>query len=174
MLNWLAVDGTAAIVEFPGALYRGGAEAKIRQYMVRNNFVHAVIQLPSDLFFGTTIATCILVLKKTKTDSDVLFIDASGEFGHVGNKNKLLPEHQDKILELYENRQDVEYVAKLVPNGEILANDGNLSVSSYVEKEDTREVVDLAELGESIAQMVSRQSVLRETIDQIIAAQGVK
>lgn len=111
MLSWLAVDGTAVIVEFPGVLYRGGAEAKIRQYLVENNYVDAVIQLPPDLFFGTTIATCVIVLKKSKTDNKVLFVDASKEFSREGNKNRLMPANQEMILKTLEAWQDVEHVA---------------------------------------------------------------
>ena len=119
MLSWLAVNGTAAIVEFPGVLYRGGAERRIRKYLIDNNFVDAVIQLPPDLFFGTTIATCIIVLKKSKTDNSVLFIDASAEFRRVGNKNKLQPEHQERVLDAFTGRADIDHVAKLVPNEDI-------------------------------------------------------
>src|SRR3954470_12464569 len=116
ILSWLAVNGTAAIVEFPGVLYRGGAERKIREYLVANNFVDAVIQLPPDLFFGTTIATCVIVLKKSKKDSAVLFIDASSESVRQGNKNKLTPDHQQKILDLFTGRTDVDHFTKLVSN----------------------------------------------------------
>ena len=133
ILASLAVDGTAAIVEFPGVLYRGGAEAKIRKYLIDNNYVDAVIQLSPDLFFGTTIATCIIVLKKSKVDNSVLFIDASALFKRVGNKNKLLPGDQDRILELFADRADVDHVARLVTNEAIEENGYNLSVSSYVE-----------------------------------------
>ncbi len=112
ILSWLAVNGTAAIVEFPGVLYRGGAEAKIRKYLIDNNYVDAVIQLPPDLFFGTTIATCIIVLKKSKTDNGVLFIDASKEFTRVGNKNKLTEIHQQHILDTFTARASVEHVAR--------------------------------------------------------------
>jgi type I restriction enzyme M protein len=144
MLWHLSEKGTAAIVEFPGVLYRGGDEKRIRQYLIKNNFVDTVIQLPSNLFFGVGIATCIIVLKKSaKTDASVLFIDASKLFQKNGNKNLLLPEHQDKIMDLFVNRKDEDYLAKLVKNDDILANDCNLSVSSYVEQEDTREVIDI-------------------------------
>ena len=169
MLSWLAVDGTAAIVEFPGVLYRGGAERKIRKYLIDNNYVDAVIQLPPDLFFGTTIATCIIVLKKSKHDNSVLFIDASAQFSRIGNKNKLLPSNQDRIIELFEAREDAEHVARLVPNEEIAANDYNIAVSSYVEKEDTREVIDIVELNAEIARIVTRQAELRTAIDAIVA-----
>ena len=109
MLSWLAENGTAAIVEFPGVLYRGGAEQKIRKYLIDNNYVDTVIQLPADLFFGTTIATCIIVLKRSKADNSVLFIDASAEFTRLGNKNKLTPDHQANIMEAYTRREDVDH-----------------------------------------------------------------
>ncbi len=169
ILSWLAVNGTAAIVEFPGVLYRGGAEQKIRKYLIDNNFVDAVIQLPSDLFFGTTIATCIVVLKKSKSDNAVLFVDASGEFQRVGNKNKLMPENQQNILTALENRVDEAHFAQLVSNGDIAANDYNIAVSSYVERKDTREVIDITELNARIAEIVARQAELRTSIDAIVA-----
>lgn len=169
MLSWLATDGTAAIVEFPGVLYRSGAEGKIRKYLISNNFVDVVIQLPPDLFFGTTIATCILVLKKSKVTNDVLFIDASEEFTRRDSKNKLAPENIDRIMGVIEARAETEYFSKLVPNDEILANDVNLSVSSYVEKEDTREAVDIKALNSEIKQIVARQQELRTQIDTIVA-----
>ncbi|MEP9385194.1 type I restriction-modification system subunit M [Nocardioides sp. KR10-350] len=169
MLSWLAVNGTAAIVQFPGALYRAGAEQKIRQYLVDNNYVDTVIELPPDLFFGTTISTCILVLKKSKKDSSVLFIDASAQFKRLGNKNKLLPEHQQKVLDAFVAREDVEHFTKLVANEEIAANNYNLTVSSYVEEEDTTEAIDIAELNERIAGIVKRQTELRTQIDAIVA-----
>jgi len=169
MLSWLAVNGTAAIVEFPGVLYRGGAEAKIRKYLIDNNYVDAVIQLPADLFFGTTIATCILVLKKSKTDNAVLFVDASAEFARVGNKNKLLPHHQDHILDTLTTRENVDHVAKLIPNDQIAENGYNLSVSSWVEAEDTREEIDITALNAEIKQIVARQAELRARIDAIVA-----
>ena len=169
MLHWLAEDGTAAIVEFPGVLYRGGAEGKIRRYLVENNFVHTIIQLPPDLFFGTTIATCIIVLKKSRVDDKVLFVDASSQFVREGNKNRLNEENREHILSLAFERKDVEHVAKLVSIDNIAANDWNLSVSSYVEPEDTREKVDIAELNNRIAGIVQRQQQLRASIDAIVA-----
>lgn len=169
ILSWLAVNGTAAIVEFPGVLYRGGAEQKIRKYLIDNNYVDAVIQLPSDLFFGTTIGTCIIVLKKSKTDNAVLFVDASDEFKRVGNKNKLTPDNQQNILLALENRVDEDHCIKLVSNEDIAANDYNIAVSSYVEREDTREVVDIAALNAEIARIVARQAELRTSIDEIVA-----
>jgi len=169
MLSWLSTSGTAAIVEFPGVLYRGGAEGKIRKYLVDNNYVDAVIQLPPDLFFGTTIATCIIVLKKSKKDNKTLFIDASREFIRGGNKNKLSEINRKKILEAFITRKDAEYFAKLVDNKTIADNDYNIAVSSYVVGEDTREVVDISELNEKIAKIVARQNELRTAINEIVA-----
>ncbi|EAR26110.1 type I restriction-modification system DNA methylase [marine actinobacterium PHSC20C1] len=169
ILSWLAVNGTAAIVEFPGVLYRGGAEAKIRKYLVDNNYVDAVIQLPPDLFFGTTIATCIIVLKKSKVDNSVLFIDASAEFNRGGSKNKLAEANQAKILDTFTTRVDTAHFAKLVPNANLAENSYNMAVSSYVEQEDTREVVDITELNAEIARIVARQAELRTAIDEIVA-----
>jgi type I restriction enzyme M protein len=169
ILSWLAVNGTAAIVEFPGVMYRGGAEAKIRKYLIDNNYVDAVIQLPPDLFFGTTIATCILVLKKSKKTSDILFIDASAEFVRGGNKNKLTEGNQQRILDAFVAREDVEYFAKVVPNDEIAGRDYLISVSSYVEAEDTRVAIDITALNAEIARIVARQSELRTAIDAIVA-----
>lgn len=169
MLSWLAVNGTAAIVEFPGVLYRSGAEQKIRKYLIDNNYVDTVIQLPPDLFFGTNIATCILVLKKSKKDNSVLFIDASAEYEHVGSKNKLQPSNQKKILSAFVSRQDIDHFSKLVPTTEIADRDYLISVSAYVAKEDTREVVNIAELNAEIAGIVARQAALRTAIDDIIA-----
>lgn len=169
ILSWLAVNGTAAIVEFPGVLYRGGAEQKIRKYLIDNNYVDAVIQLPADLFFGTTIATCIIVLKKSKTDNSVLFINASDEFKRLGNKNKLTPDNQQNILMALDVRDDEDHFAKLVSNEDIAANDYNISVSSYVEAEDTRETVDITALNAEIAAIVARQAELRVSIDEIVA-----
>ncbi|HML51891.1 MAG TPA: type I restriction-modification system subunit M [Propionicimonas sp.] len=169
MLSWLAVNGTAAIVEFPGVLYRGGAERKIRKYLIDNNYVDAVIQLPPDLFFGTTIATCIIVLKKFKADNAILFIDASAEFERQGNKNKLTEANRGKILDAFRARVDEDHVARLVKNEEIAANDYNIAVSSYVEAEDTREEVDITALNAEIARIVARQAELRTAIDAIVA-----
>ena len=169
MLSWLSTSGTAAIVEFPGVLYRGGAEAKIRKYLIDNNYVDTVIQLPQDLFFGVTIATCILVLKKSKKDNTTLFIDASAEFVRGGNKNKLSEENRKKILNAFVERKDAEYFAKIVENKVIAENDYNITVSSYVEQKDTREVVDIKELNLEIGRIVKRQQELRRAIDEIVA-----
>lgn len=169
ILSWLAVNGTAAIVEFPGVLYRGGAEQKIRQYLIDNNYVDAVIQLPPDLFFGTTIATCVIVLKKSKHDNATLFIDASAEFVRSGNKNKLTEAHQQKILDAYIARQDAAHFARLVENAAIAENGYNIAVSSYVAQEDTHEVVNIQALNAEIARIVARQAELRTAIDAIVA-----
>lgn len=169
MLHWLAVNGTAAIVEFPGVMYRGGAEQKIRKYLVDNNYVDAVIQLPQDLFFGTSIATCILVLKKSKKENSTLFIDASALFTRSQTKNRLTPEHIVQILQTLENRSDTDYFSKLIDNQDVASNDYNLSVSSYVAAEDTREVIDIKQLNKDIEGIVARQSELRIQIDAIVA-----
>ena len=169
ILSWLAVTGTAAIVEFPGVLYRGGAEQKIRKYLIDNNYIDTVIQLPPDLFFGTTIATCVIVLKKSKADNAVLFIDASAEFVRIGNKNHLTEANQDKILGAFTGREDAAHFSRLVPNMEIAENGYNIAVSSYVEREDTTEAVDITALNAEIARIVSRQSELRTQIDAIVA-----
>ena len=168
-LSWLATSGTAAIVCFPGIMYRGGAERKIRQYLVDNNYVDCVIQLPQNLFFGTSIATCVLVLKKSKRDNHTFFIDASRMFEKVGNINNLTQEQIMRLVGLFTDRANVPYEARLVPNNEVAEQDYNLSVSTYVEKEDTREVVDIAELNTEIRQVTARVNELRAQIDAIIA-----
>ena len=169
MLSWLSTSGTAAIVEFPGVLYRSGAEGKIRKYLIDNNYVDAVIQLPPDLFFGTTIATCIIVLKKSKKDNKTLFIDASTEVIRGGNKNKLSEDNRKKILNAFVERKDSEYFAKLVDNKIIAENDYNIAVSSYVIIEDTREVVNIKDLNVEISRIVKKQQELRTAIDEIVA-----
>lgn len=169
MLSWLSTSGTAAIVEFPGVLYRGGAEQKIRKYLVDNNYVDTVIQLPPDLFFGTNIATCIIVLKKSKKDNKTLFIDASCEFVRGGNKNKISERNRLKILDAFSNRKDVEYFAKLVDNKDIVESDYNISVSSYLTAEDTRETVNITELNSRINHIVAKQNELRIAIDSIVS-----
>ena len=169
MLSWLSTIGTAAIVEFPGVLYRGGAEQKIRKYLIDNNYVDAVIQLPPDLFFGTTIATCIIVLKKSKADNAVLFIDASAEFVRGGNKNKLSEANREKILDAYVARRDIDHFARLVPKKDIAENEYNIAVSSYVEQNNETEKVDIKKLNAHIAEIVIRQQKLREAIDKIVA-----
>ena len=171
-LAWLATNGTASIVCFTGIMYRGGAEKKIRQYLIDNNYVDCVIQLPSNLFFGTSIATCIMVLKKSKKDNSTLFIDASRECVKITNNNKLTPENIQNIVDYFAERKDVDYVCRLVANDVVAENDYNLSVSTYVEQEDTREKVDIVKLNVEIAQIVARESVLRAEIDKIIAEIG--
>ena len=168
-LSWLATNGTASIVCFPGILYRGGAEQKIRKYLIDNNFVDCIIQLPDNLFFGTSIATCIMVLKKSKKDNGVLFIDATNECVKVTNNNKLTDKNINNIVEIYTNKENKEYVAKLVTKSEIEENDYNLSVSTYVEKEDTREKIDIVKLNKEIEEIVSRENVLRDEINKIIS-----
>lgn len=169
MLSWLSTTGTAAIVEFPGVLYRGGAEQKIRKYLVDNNYIDTIIQLPANLFFGVGIATCIIVLKKSKTDNKTLFINASAQFVKAGNKNKLTEENRLTILNAFKERKDDSYFAALVDNADVAANDYNLSVTSYVAQEDTRELVDITALNAEIAEMVERQNQLRAEIDAIVA-----
>ena len=172
MLSWLATSGTAAIVEFPGVLYRGGAEQKIRKYLVDNNYIDTVIQLPPNLFFGTSIATCIIVLKKSKTDNKILFIDASEQFVHEGNKNKLSAENIDAILDAFRKRRTKAHFCKLVPYNQIQENDYNITVSAYVEQKDDKEEIDIEKLNEQIAQIVARQTVLRKEIDKIVKELG--
>jgi type I restriction enzyme M protein len=167
-LSWLAASGTAAIVCFPGVMYRSGAEQKIRAYLVDNNYVDCVIQLPDNLFFGTSIATCIMVLKKSKTKNSTLFIDASKECVKVTNSNKLMQENIDAILAAYTEQSDKNHFAKLVPNADIAAQDYNLSVSTYVEQKDTREKIDIIALNAEIEEIVAREQVLRDEIAKII------
>ena len=168
-LSWLATNGTAAIVCFPGILYRGGAEQKIRKYLIDNNFIDCIIQLPTNLFFGTSIATCIMVLKKSKKDNNTLFIDASNEFSKATNNNKLDDDNIKNILKYFKERENKDYLSQLVDNEEIAKQDYTLSVSSYVEKEDTREKVDITELNKEIKRIVAHEAELRDSIDSIVA-----
>lgn len=168
-LSWLATNGTAAIVCFPGVMYRRGAEQKIRQYLIDNNYVDCVIQLPDNLFYGTSIATCIMVLKKSKTENSTLFIDASKEFIKITNSNKLTATNIEKIVQAYKSRENQDHFAQLVPNSSIAEQEYNLSVSTYVEQEDTREVIIIEDLNEEIEQIVARSQVLRDEISKIIA-----
>ena len=167
-LAWLATNGTAAIVCFPGIMYRGGAEKKIRQYLIDNNFIDCIIQLPSNLFYGTSIATCIMVLKKSKADNRTLFIDASAECIKVTNNNKLTEENIRRIVDEFVSRADVDHFARCVPYEEVAQNEYNLSVSTYVQPEDTREVIDIVKLNAEIEQIVAREQVLRDEIAKII------
>ena len=168
-LSWLATGGTAAIVCFPGIMYRGGAEQKIRKYLIDNNFIDCIIQLPSNLFFGTSIATCIMVLKKGKADNKTLFIDASAECIKVTNNNKLTQANIERIVEIFANRAEEAHFSHLSNYEEIADNDYNLSVSTYVEAEDTREKIDIVALNAEIEQIVAREQVLRDEIAKIIA-----
>lgn len=168
-LNYLSAKGRAAIVTFPGIFYRSGAEQKIRQYLIEQNVVETVIALPSNLFFGTSIATNILVLSKHKTDTKTQFIDASGLFKKETNNNVLTDEHIAEILKLFADKVDVEHLAKSVDNRQIADNDYNLAVSSYVEQKDTREVINITELNEEIRKTVAKIDRLRMEIDAIVA-----
>lgn len=167
-LSWLASNGTACIVCFPGIMYRGGAEQKIRKYLVDNNYVDCIIQLPSNLFFGTSIATCIMVLKKNKTDNRTLFIDASAECIKVTNNNKLTQDNIDRITDVFAKREEVQYFSHLAEYSEVVENDYNLSVSTFVEAEDKREVIDIVKLNAEIEEIVAREDELRNAIRTII------
>lgn len=167
-LAWLKTNGTASIVCFPGIFYRGGAEQKIRKYLVDNNFVDCVIQLPDNLFFGTSIATCILVLKKNKADTNILFIDASKEFVKVTNNNRLEYKNIENVVKYFTDRTDIAYVVKVVPYDLVKENDYNLSVSKYVEKKDNRDKVDIVKLNKEIDEIVARENILRAEIKKII------
>ena len=168
-LSWLAPSGTAAIVCFPGIMYRGGAEAKIRKYLIDNNFIDCIIQLPANLFFGTSIATCIMVLKKNKQNTNTLFIDASKEFVKVTNNNRLTDENIAHIVDVFETREEIEHFSHLATHDEIKENEYNLSVSTYVEKPDLREKIDIDKLNAELKEIVVREQSLREQIDDVIA-----
>ena len=169
-LNYLSGRGRAAIVTFPGIFYRGGAEQKIRKYLVENNFVESVISLAPNLFFGTSIAVNILVLAKNKKDDKVQFIDASGEefFDKATNNNILKEEHIAKIIDIFSKKEDIEHISKMVDSKSIEENDFNLSVSSYVEPKDTREKIDIKELNKKIKETVAKIDKLRSSIDEIV------
>ena len=167
-LSYLSSKGRAAIVCFPGIFYRKGAEKTIRKYLVDNSFVDAVIQLPENLFFGTSIATCVLVMAKNKTENKVLFIDASNEFKKVTNNNILEEENINKIVDEFRNRKEIEYFSRYVSRDETAENDYNLSVSTYVEKEDTREKIDIKVLNKEIEETVEKINKLRASINQIV------
>ena len=175
MLRSLSESGTAAIVEFPGVLYRGNKEKAIRHWLIENNYVDTIIQLPSNLFFGVGIATCIIVLRKgTRPDNRVLFIDASKEFIKNGNKNKLTAENQQHIFDVFKERKEEQYFSCLVPTSDILENDSNLSVSSYVEQEDTREVIDIEKVNAELKDLMTEYNDLNAQIEQIIYELGGK
>ena len=167
-LSWLAPNGTAAIVCFPGIMYRGGAEKKIRKYLIDNNFVDCIIQLPSNLFFGTSIATCIMVLKKGKSDNTTIFIDATKECIKVTNNNRLTEDNLQKIVSAFARREEIKHFSHVASYEEIAENDYNLSVSTYVEAEDTREVIDIKKLNAEIEEIVLREAELRDAIRNII------
>ncbi len=168
-LSWLASNGTAAIVCFPGIMYRGGAEQKIRKYLIDNNYVDCVIQLPPNLFFGTTIATCIMVLKKNKPDNKTLFIDATDECIKVTNNNKLTEDNISRIVDGFASREEVAHFSHLASYDEVVENNYNLSVSTYVEQEDKREKIDIVKLNAEIEEIVAREQELRDEIAKIIA-----
>lgn len=167
-LSYLSSKGRAAIVCFPGIFYRKGAERTIRKYLIDNNFIDCVIQLPENLFFGTSIATCILVMSKNKTENKVLFIDASKEFKKETNNNILEEKNIDAIVKEFRDRKDVEYFSRYVDVSEIEENDYNLSVSTYVEKEDTREVIDIKLLNKELEETIKRIDELRSSINEIV------
>ncbi len=169
-LSYLSSKGRAAIVCFPGIFYRGGAEQKIRKYLIDNNFVETVISLAPNLFFGTSIAVNILVLSKSKTDNKTQFIDVSGKdfFKKETNNNVITNAHIEQIMQMFDSKENVEYVANSIDNTAIAENDYNLSVSSYVEAKDTREVIDIVELNKEIASTVSKIDTLRADIDIIV------
>lgn len=168
-LSYLSTKGRAAIVCFPGIFYRGGAEQKIRKYLVDNNYVETVISLAANLFYGTTIAVNILVLAKNKKDTTTQFIDASGLFKKETNNNVLLDSHIEQIMAVFDSKENVDHFAKSVPLEEVVAKEYNLSVSSYVEVSDTREVVDIAQLNTKLKSTVARIDQLRRDIDAIVA-----
>lgn len=169
-LSWLSASGIGAFVCFPGIMYRDYAEQKIRKYLVDNNFVDAIIQLPANMFFGVGISTCIMILRKNKTDTSVLFIDASKEYVKSGNKNKMTDENIESIFQLYSGRIEKPYISRLVPYSEISSekNNYNLSVSTYVEQEDTREKIDIVKLNAELEVLEERNAQLRVSIRELI------
>jgi type I restriction enzyme M protein len=168
ILSWLSSSGTAAIVEFPGVLFRANAEQKIRKYLIDNNYIDTIIQLPQDLFFGTPISTIIMVLRKNKIDSNILFIDASKEFVRFDIKNKLSDTNIDKLLNTIRQRTQTEHFSKNVSFEDIVAKDYNLSVNTYIAVEDTSEVVNIKELNKKINEITAKSEVLRKAIDSIV------
>lgn len=168
-LNYLSSKGRAAIVCFPEIFYRGGAEQKIRQYLVDNNYVETVISLAPNLFFGTTMAVNILVLSKHKTDTHVQFIDATELFKKETNNNILTDKHIADIMQVFDSKKDTDYLAKSVTAEAIAANDYNLSVSSYVEAKDMREIINITELNAELKTTVAKIDQLRKDIDAIVA-----
>jgi len=169
ILSWLGSNGTASIVEFPGILYRGGAEQKIRKYLVDNNYVDSVIQLPSDLFFGSTISTAIMVLRKNKKDNKIHFVDASKEFVRIDIKNKLSDANINKILDTVRYKNDNNHFSRYVDVSEVIDKEYNLAVNTYIETENTDEIVDITKLNLKISEIVKKVDVLRKSIDSIVA-----
>lgn len=167
-LSWLAPNGIAAIVCFPGIMYRSGVEQKIRKYLIDNNFIDCIIQLPSNLFFGTTIATNIMVMKKGKKDNNILFIDATNECVKVTNNNKLTERNIENIVSAYVNRIDKRYFTHLASYDEVVENAYNLSMATYVEIEDIRDEIDIEKLNRELDSIVEKENKLREQIAKII------
>lgn len=172
-LSWLSTDGTAAIVCFPGIFYRGGAEQKIRKYLVDNNFIDSIIQLPGNLFFGTSISTCIMVLKKSKSSNDIYFIDASNEYIKVTNNNKLTEQNIENILDLFKKRKNKEFISSVVNNKIIsLEHQYNLSVNTYVERNEIKEQIDIKALNSELEEVVKKENDLRNKINKIVKEIG--
>lgn len=169
ILSWLSSNGTASIVEFPGILYRGGAEQKIRKYLIDNNYVDSVIQLPSDLFFGSTISTAIMVLRKNKKDNKIHFVDASKEFVRYDIKNKLSDANINKILDTVRYKTDIDHFSRYVDVSEVIEKEYNLAINTYVEAENNNEVVDIVKLNQEIKEIVKKVAFLRKSIDEIVA-----
>src|SRR5690554_3949391 len=169
ILSWLSSNGTASIVEFPGILYRGGAEQKIRKYLIDNNYVDSVIQLPSDLFFGSPISTAVMVLRKNKKDNKIHFVDASKEFVRIDIKNKLSDANINKILDTVRYKTDIDHFSRYVDVSEVIEKEYNLAVNTYVEAENNNEVVDIIELNQKIKVIVKKVDALRKSIDEIVA-----
>ena len=169
ILSWLSSNGTASIVEFPGILYRGGAEQKIRKYLIDNNYVDSVIQLPSDLFFGSTISTAIMVLRKNTKDNKIHVVDASKEFVRIDIKNKLSPANITNILDSVRYKTDIDHFSRYVDVSDVVEKEYNLAVNTYIEAENNNEVVDIIELNQKIKVIVKKVDFLRKTIDEIVA-----
>jgi len=169
ILSWLSSNGTASIVEFPGILYRGGAEQKIRKYLIDNNYVDSVIQLPSDLFFGSTISTAIMVLRKNKKDNKIHFVDASKEFVRFDIKNKLSDVNITKILDTVRYKNDIDHFSRYVDISEVIEKEYNLAINTYVETENNNEVIDIIKLNQEIKDIVKKVDFLRKSIDEIVA-----
>lgn len=167
-INHLSSSGKAAIICFPGIFYRQNAEAKIRKYLIEQNFIEAIIALPDNLFFGTSIATCVLVMSKHKKDTSVLFIDASKEFKKETNNNILSRQNIENIMQILRDRESKPHLSALISDDEIKENNYNLSVSNYVEKEDLREVIDIKELNLELKEIVARIDELRARVDKIV------